>query len=270
MKAWRNAAVRLVAATATAAALAALALALVPSERPGVLVPAYFYPSRAGLAAWNQLARDANAIRLEAILNPASGPGRAQDPGYVKVITRLRRAGGRVLGYVSTDYSRRDLETVKEDILKYRDLYAVDGFFIDEMASTEAAIPYYKAIYQFVRGLSAALKVVGNPGIAQTHEGYLETADALVVFEGSYADYVRHNPTRDAPCISRYPPERFVHIIYRVPSRTRMMLALGEAKRKHAGAIFVTDRGMPNPYDALPEYWLSELDALRNAALSPE
>jgi hypothetical protein len=70
-----------------------------------VLIPAYFYPSSAGLDAWNRLARDAGSINIEAILNPASGPGTTQDPNYVAVVNNLRTAGGSVFGYVSTNLS---------------------------------------------------------------------------------------------------------------------------------------------------------------------
>ena len=84
-----------------------------------LLVPAYFYPSGAGLDDWNRLARDAGSINIEAILNPASGPGTTQDPNYVAVVNKLRTAGGRVFGYVSTQYGDRDMTDVKNDIDKY-------------------------------------------------------------------------------------------------------------------------------------------------------
>ena len=80
------------------------------------LVPAYFYPSGAGLDAWNQLARDAGSINVEAILNPASGPGTTRDPNYVAVVNNLRTSGGSVFGYVSTEYGNRDMTAVISEI----------------------------------------------------------------------------------------------------------------------------------------------------------
>ena len=84
------------------ASLVAALLVIIMCWRPRsgsatVLVPAYFYPSGAGLDCWNRLARDAGSINIEAILNPASGPGTTQDPNYVAVVNKLRTAGGRRL-----------------------------------------------------------------------------------------------------------------------------------------------------------------------------
>src|SRR5262249_10831163 len=76
-----------------------------PAPRPGALVPAYFYPAGKGLKAWQQLAADARSTTIEAILNPASGPGTKRDPTYVTVVGDFRKAGGKVLGYISTSYA---------------------------------------------------------------------------------------------------------------------------------------------------------------------
>ena len=101
------------------------------------LGPAYFYPSGAGLDCWNRLASDAGSIKIEAILNPASGPGTAQDPNYVAVVNQLRAAGGSVFGYVSTRYGDRDMTAVIKDIDKYLLCYNINGVFVDEMANTQ-------------------------------------------------------------------------------------------------------------------------------------
>lgn len=73
----------------------------------GVLVPAYFYPV-AG-SPWDDLVDAAGTIPVTAILNPASGPGGAQDSNYVAVVDALRAAGGAVVGYVHSSWGSRPL-----------------------------------------------------------------------------------------------------------------------------------------------------------------
>ena len=55
--------------------------------------------------------KDARTNTVEAILNPASGPGEKRDPTYVSVVSKFRKAGGKVLGYIPTDYAKRESPT---------------------------------------------------------------------------------------------------------------------------------------------------------------
>src|SRR5689334_13395637 len=98
------------------------------------LVPAYFPPAT---GYWNDLAQAARRVPLVAIANVFNGPGSDSQPraDYLQAIRSVRDAGGQVLGYVYTQYGERATEVVRSDILKWRQLYPVDGFFIDEMAN---------------------------------------------------------------------------------------------------------------------------------------
>jgi hypothetical protein len=227
------------------------------------LVPAYFYPSGAGLDYWNRLARDAGSINIEAILNPASGPGTTQDPNYVAVVNKLRTAGGRVLGYVATQYGNRDLAEARKDIDKYISFYNINGIFIDEMANTKERLPYYETLYQYVKGYNVHYKVIGNPGMPYTLERYLDAADTLVTFEGSVAVYGDFRPMATAPWVAHYPRERFANIVYAATSKNDLIQALDQAGQNHAGAVFITDGTLPNPYRGLPAYWGQEVAAIR-------
>ncbi len=227
------------------------------------LVPAYFYPSGAGLDDWNRLARDAGSVNIEAILNPASGPGASQDPNYVAVVNKLRIAGGHVLGYVSTRYGDRDMTAVKNDIDKYILLYNINGLFIDEMANSQVRLPYYQELYQYIKGVNSDFKVIGNPGMAYTLEGYLDAADTLVIFEGSLALYGNFRPMVIAPWVANYPRRRFANIVYAATSATDLMQALDQAGHTRAGSVYVTEGRLPNPYQGLPNYWGHEVAAIR-------
>jgi Spherulation-specific family 4 len=236
-------------------------------ERSGsaiVLVPIYFYPSGTGLDGWNRLTSDAGSINIEAILNPASGPGTTQDRKYVDAVNKLRAAGGRVLGYVATDYGNRDVNSVTKEVDQYRAFYNVDGIFIDEMANTQERLPYYESIYKYIKCIAADFKVIGNPGMPYTVEGYLGTADTLVIFEGSSALYSDYRPLATAPWVANYPRERFANIVYGATSVSDLIRVLDKAGQTRAGSVFITDGRLPNPYRGLPAYWAQEVAAIHH------
>jgi hypothetical protein len=227
-----------------------------------VLVPAYVYPAGAGRAVWERLAEDARSTRLEVILNPGSGPGTSPDPNYVAVVDQFRKAGGRVLGYVDSGYGKRAPAAVERDIRNYLKFYAIDGFFIDQMANTTQALGYYDTIFRLIKHLKPEFRVVGNPGTAYTLPAYLSVADTLVIFEGSATAYADSKPLRSAPWIVDYPPSRFAIIVYGVGTAAAIPEVLAKARQIHAGAIYITDKTLPNPYVGLPNYWAEEVAAM--------
>src|SRR5262245_14170756 len=105
------------------------------------MVAAYFTPG----PKWDAMNWAAARVPLIAIMNPNSGPGAGQSGSYVAALASLHASGGKVIGYVSSDYARRSLTDVKADIDKYLLWYAVDGFFIDEMTNDADAghLDYY-------------------------------------------------------------------------------------------------------------------------------
>ncbi len=258
----------IVGSKALIASLVAALLVIIACRRPRSgsateLVPAYFYPSGAGLRCWDRLARDARSINIEVILNPASGPGTIPDPNYVAVVDKLRTAGGRVFGYVATGYGNRDMTSVNGDIDRYMLFYNINGVFIDEMANTQERLPYYEKLYEHIKSVHSDLKVIGNPGMPYTLEGYLRAADTLVIFEGSIALYADFRPVATAPWVANYPRERFAHIVYAAKSATDLNRALDAAAKARAGSVFITDGRLPNPYRGLPAYWDQEVGAIR-------
>jgi hypothetical protein len=80
----------------------------------GIMVPAYFYPN--GNDYWNAMSNAATLVPLIAILNPASGPGTAQDANYVSAVANLHHAGGQVIAYVHTSYATRAMSEVTNDV----------------------------------------------------------------------------------------------------------------------------------------------------------
>jgi hypothetical protein len=226
-----------------------------------LVVPAYFDAAR-GVANWDALTATARRIPTTAILNPNSGPGVTADANYTAAIARLRAAGGKVIGYVSTSYTKRSLSAVVADINRYIALYAVDGFFIDEMtADNEAShIQFYQSVYNYIKGLKPTYTVIGNPGtnIPELYAS-LPTADQFVVFESNARSYANY---QTMGWQAAYPKSRFVHIVYNV-SAAHLQRVVTYAKTHGAGSLYVTSFTLPNPYKALPAYWNSEVaDAL--------
>lgn len=236
-----------------------------------LLVPAYFYPVGSGLTDWARMASSSSSVQLTAILNPGSGPGAAVDPTYTAVVSNLRSAGGKAVGYVNTDYGNRSWTDVKADIDAYRSMYQVDGFFLDVMASGADKQSYYKSIYDYVKGLDPSLRVIANPGTS-FDESYLSdrVADTIVSFEGYGSDYASYV----APSwMSGYSASSFAHIVHTEALTSSMLADLVRAHAQNAGTVYVTDRvfspadNLWNPYDALPSYWNEEVKA---AAAVPE
>jgi len=222
-----------------------------------LVVPSYFDATRSA-ANWDSLAASARRVPTTAILNPNSGPGTSADASYVAAITKLRAAGGKVIGYVSTSYAKRALSAVVADINMYASLYNVDGFFIDEMTSDSLTshVQYYQSIYNYIKGLKSSYTVTGNPGtnIPEVYAS-LPTADQFVVFEDTAKNYARFQPMSWQKA---YPTNRFVHIVYNA-SAAQLPGVLGYAKSHGAGGVYVTSLSAANPYRALPAYWNDEV-----------
>ncbi len=238
-------------------------------KRPSALVPAYFYPAGAGLEAWRQLAESARTRTIEVILNPASGPGEKRDPTYVQVATDVRKAGGKLLGYIRTDYAKREIGAVDRDFRKYLGFYDVDGIFLDEMAATQESLPYYRKIHATIKQARPGFRIVGNPGQPWVDEAHMKSVDCLVMFEGSAAEYADYHPERPSPWIKNYPATRFATIVHTVGSPQAMRAAIRKATETRSGWVFITTREMPNPYDALPSYWSEELREIESRKPTP-
>jgi hypothetical protein len=260
---------------------ALIVIPLVSSSAQGSLtavVPAYFYPGTGGTQGfangWDQLDAAAPAIPVQAIVNPASGPGTVVDPNYTTAIDNLAAAGGQPIGYVYTQYGTRSLTAVESDINTYLSFYPkITGIFIDQMSTDPSLVSsYYAPLYQYVKNAGPSLTVVANPG-TNTSEAYVTTptADKLIVFEGSMSSYLTYTPSS---WMAHYSPTLFGNIIYDVPTVSDMQQVLAMAVSNDAGSAYVTDQPLNPPmgylYDRMPSYWNEEVAALASLNPAPE
>ena len=96
-----------------AAAFATPVTAADPSAKPRttLLVPAYFYPAGDGLQHWDDLLAAADRVPIVAIVNPASGPGKAADPK--KAGRTIRVDMGDTMRYTPAEITVKRGETVR-------------------------------------------------------------------------------------------------------------------------------------------------------------
>lgn len=238
-----------------------------------ILVPAYFYPSTdPHLSFWDEMTVAASqGVGITAIMNPASGPSDAVNADYTSAVNAFRAAGGKVIGYVSTQHGARDANAVLADVTAYKNFYTIDGIFLDEMHNIPETLSYYQALRTNISGIHAGYKVFGNPGTT-TLEGYTDAADVLVTFE-NFEGYTGYTP---AAWEAGYSANRFAHLLYDVQTTAEMQAALALAATRNVGYLYVTnDRystiinpitGLPeevtNPWDTLPSYWGAEVAAI--------
>jgi serine/threonine protein kinase len=233
-----------------------------------LLVPAYIYPADEGLAEWDRIIESPAAAATVVIANPDSGPGKAVDPNYTKVIGRARDRGVTVIGYVSTRHAKRPLDEVKGDVDRWRRFYpGTQGIFFDEQASSAEFILYYTALYDYVRKERGLSLVVANPG-TECAEEYVSrpAADVVCMVEAPKGFSTYSHPAWTA----RYPADRFAALLIAVGPAGQMKGIVREVREHNIGYCFITDADEPDPWNRLPRYWEAEVEAARQGdARSP-
>jgi hypothetical protein len=99
--------------------------------------------------------------------------------------------------------------------------------------------------------------VILNPGTQPNDDCWMSIANILVTAESSsLQDYIQNYQSE--AWFHRYPPDRFWHIVYAVPSTAALDDVIALSLKRGAGWVYVTDRGASNPYDQPPSYWSLE------------
>lgn len=211
----------------------------------GLLIPLYIYPG----SAWNTIIQQKEAhpsVPITVVINPASGPGTSQSSTYDSWIDKLTHAGITVIGYVPTHYAARSLSSVKSDIAKYKELYSINGIFLDEMSNKYGYESYYSSLSSYAHSNGYSL-VVGNPGTA-VPSTYLGTVDLLMVYEHSglptesRLEYVTMGQS----------PADFAVVSYGVSSISESNV---DQLTKYVSYVYVTSGTLPGPYVKLPSYF---------------
>ncbi|KXS13720.1 hypothetical protein M427DRAFT_33693 [Gonapodya prolifera JEL478] len=268
----------------------------------GIIFPLYVYPTPEAVAGvWSPVAQASHTVPVIAIVNPNSGPGDSQlpDASYQAAIKAMRSQGNGekllLLGYVALTYGKRPFEEVVGDIRKYGGwnelsggALALDGIFFDEMPSaSDAEQPYPHSgdfggrphvLSTFTQSMAAFTRslrwrngrgavVVTNPGVLDvTASDFAGTfgGDVTMAFETTAAEWKQKNGSEVARLLagrqgSNHPAAVAIHSIDQksVAKTARQLRSLAGVRY-----VFVSDRVMPNPYDALPSGWNEIIQAL--------
>ncbi len=224
-----------------------------------IIVPAYFYPNPTTVWDLGISGKPNTAIM---IANPLNGPGSGGDSSYVNIISRARQNGVKPAGYVATGYTARGLSTIEADIDKWRTSYGITDIFLDEVTADAGHIPFYSTLYNYIKSKAADATIIINPG-ASVDEGYVNVADIISNFEGTFTSY---QTARFPAWTLSYPASKFLHLIYNVPTSVDMQTILSLSKSRNAGYVYITNDNIPNPWDTLPPYWTTEVRSVCSGA----
>jgi Spherulation-specific family 4 len=233
-----------------------------------VLIPLYIYPNwyDKDKYLWKQVIIAAKKVQILAIINPNNGPDRAPpNTDYQRGIQDLRQAGVKIVGYVPSNYAKRDFQAVRADIDIYAKYFKIDGIFIDEMTSNLESLNYYRQLYQHIKSLSPQYLTIVNPG-TDVAENYISqpVADITVIFENTQKVWATYHPPMYT---SKYSPQHFAALIHTTPNRKLMKSILDRSKKYQLGYIYITDdrtdTANHNPWDSLPKYWQAQINYIQ-------
>ena len=233
-----------------------------------ILIPLYIYPNwyDKNKYAWKQVIAAAKKVSIVAIINPNSGPNNAPpNTDYQQGIKDLHQAGIKIVGYVPSNYSNRDIQAVKSDIDLYTTHFKIDGIFIDEAASSIEKANYYHQLYQYIKSKSTSHNVIINPGV-NLDESYLAqgVADTIITFENYQKNWSSYVPTKYQ---KNYPAQKFAALVHTTANRKLMKSTLDRAIKNNLGYIYITNDSTntpnKNPWDTLPEYWQAEVNYIQ-------
>ncbi len=158
------------------------------------------------------------------------------------------------------------------DIADWYQFYGSDlgGIFMDQGsiacgpdATSTGYADEYRALSDQIKGAHPGALTALNPGAA-VGQCFRDSADVLVTFEGSYADYTdsgasageAYRPLSWVPSA----PARIWHIIYGASSTGQLRTALALSRARGAGYVYVTPAVPPDPFDVVPPagYWSEE------------
>ncbi|TQS37199.1 hypothetical protein Golomagni_02335 [Golovinomyces magnicellulatus] len=188
-----------------------------------IIVPLYVYPFP---KAWDPLYKaiqNYKRLNFIVVINPENGPGRQNygqfhygdeedtisipDSNYIREIPKLNSFSNVLtVGYVSTNWAKRDLELVLGDIKIYSNWskkhrngsipdLGVRGIFLDETLScyTDTGAQFFKQLALFIRSediFGPNSLIIHNPGLIPDSR-YMPYCDISVIFEESYSKYQR-------------------------------------------------------------------------------
>jgi hypothetical protein len=231
------------------------------TSKLALLIPLYNYPNwyDPKRYMWGNVAAAARRVSITAIVNLNNGPeGCLRNGDYQRGVAELRAAGVAILGYVFTGYGDRPADAIKGDIDLWAQCYQLDGIFLDEAAHTSDKLNYYADLYAYMKQHLGLKMVVLNAGVS-VDEDYVRrpVADTIVVFDNQSSKLPGYSP---AAYTRNYPASRFAMVVHTVPDVATMRADLLRAVARRIHYVYLTNRGLPNPWESPPTFWNEEID----------
>lgn len=154
--------------------------ALLP--KTGIYVALYSYPNYLWQSVYDEKIKHPS-VPFVVTFNPNSGPGWAKDSNFASWVAKMRSAGIIMIGYTSDNYASRSVASMNADADKYRNWYAADGLFLDEMTNKYGYEQHYRDITAYAKSVGMKM-VMGNPG-TDVPSTYVGTVDVINITEGS-------------------------------------------------------------------------------------
>jgi hypothetical protein len=181
---------------------------------------------------------------VEAIVNPANGPGASRNSNFASSVASLRNAGVVVLGYVTTAQGTRPASAAEADIAAWQSFYGVDGVFLDEMPRVSGSEGYYSSLTAYAKGEGMTL-VVGDPG-GDLPESYVGSVDVLVIYE--------KDGMPPASAFTTHPGVARESLAYVALSVSTLDASAVRASRAQVGTLYVTSYSAPQAFFFVPPY----------------
>jgi len=165
------------------------------------IIPAYIPLGERFHKDFDEIANFSKENNVITIINPNNGPiSRKENKYYFEKleykVKQIQGNGGKVIGYVSTDYGDRDIKKVKDDIDLWKNQWDIDGIFLDEgMGSCNDNCEKLIKKYQDYYGYIGDQIIVTNAGYIDDNYGkFLSDKVIMIVFENTYKEFISpHN-----------------------------------------------------------------------------
>jgi len=230
------------------------------SSRLKILVPAYIYPAGDGRTDWDRLIAAATKVEIVAIANPDSGPGSERNIDYATIFTEAANHGVKLVGYVSTDYGRRDVGKIKTDIDNWLRFYSqIRGFFFDQQPRDGKAVAMFSELRDYVKQKMRDPLVITNPGIP-CDPAYLSKAVSNITCV--FVNFEGFERFELPGALSNYDAARFAAFPYNVQTADTMRAVVKDAIVKRIGYLYISDSKPPTQWGKLPVYWEAEVEAI--------
>nr|WP_241728284.1 spherulation-specific family 4 protein [Dietzia maris] len=240
---------------------------------PRAAVPLYIHPV-VDSALWERVLRPGAADLV--VVNVDSGPGHTPDPVFAEALhsrdlsardlgARDHSAPATLLGYVDTDYGRRDVHDVRAEARLWRDRYGVTSVFLDQVISgtgpdgrvdVDALLSFTDLANALRRDGVATL--AGNPGTVP-HPRVLRLLDVTCVRETDLDTHL----TTPAPPVPDIDSAKLWHLIYDCPPE-RVREAVERSAELGAGFVGLAADGLPHPWGSV-EYLNADRPTISSA-----